>query len=88
MAGAGGAAKYISSKIKEKDQVCSSKFCARLFANIFVSGFSGVMFSLFVRTMTDDDIYHILAAGIGGYLGIELLNIVAEIIKSKFLNQK
>lgn len=44
-----------------------------------VSAFSGLIFGLFARLTSDNDIHLMLACGIGAFLGIAGLNRIAEI---------
>lgn len=60
-------------------------FLLALLANCFISGFVGPMTALYVSTKTDDSTWPLIAAGIGGYLGIEMLNLLSAIFKSVFI---
>src|SRR3990167_8542384 len=83
LAGAGGAVRYLSSQMRKGEKICAKTLCLMLFVNSFISGFSGLMLALVSSTMTDNMTIHVIAAGVGGYLGVEVLNMLSVIVKSR-----
>lgn len=83
LAGAGGAVRYLSSQIRSGEKICVKTFIFLLIINSFISGFSGLMLALFATTVTQNHTMHLIAAGMGGYLGVEILNLLSCIVKLK-----
>src|SRR3989338_8446163 len=88
LAGIGGAVRFLSGNLKDKKPMRPASFLLALLANCIVSGFAGPMTALYVSTMTDDPTWAVIAAGIGGYLGIEMLNLISAIFKSIFFKSE
>jgi ABC-type Co2+ transport system permease subunit len=84
IAGIGGVVRFLSSNMRDKKPMRPVSFLLALLANCIISGFAGPMTALYVSTMTDDKTWPVIAAGIGGYLGIEMLNLISAIFKSIF----
>lgn len=54
-----------------------------LFANMFVSGFSGFIGAVIATQMTANDNYHVIAAGVAGYMGVAALDLFSEWFRSR-----
>lgn len=77
----GGFAQYFNTYLKGKELFS----IARMLATVFGCGFSGYMtaqFSLLVYPSWGDAA--LFSAGIGGYIGVEVLNLLIEFWKKKF----
>jgi hypothetical protein len=75
----GGFARHLSLYIRGDKAV----FRVSMFlANGFVSGFSGYMFAQVMLNLHPE--WVLVAAGIGGYLGAETLEIIINFFKRKF----
>lgn len=85
MAGMGGAAKFVSVVVKSKEKMTTRRFLLSMSANIFVSGFTGVVAMLIVSTMTDDVAIQGAAAGVFGWSGAITLDIIALTMQKRFL---
>jgi len=88
LAGMGGAARFLSKHLQSKKPIRPFSFIVALLANCFISGFTGPITALYVSTKTDDHTWTLIAAGVGGYLGIEVLNLISAIFKSVFLKSE
>lgn len=84
IAGIGGVVRFLSGNLQNKKPMRPVSFLLALLANCIISGFAGPMAALYVSTKTDDSTWLLIAAGIGGYLGIEMLNLISAIFKSIF----
>jgi hypothetical protein len=87
LAGIGGAVRFLSGNLQNKEPMKPTSFLLALLANCVISGFVGPMTALYVSTMTDDQTWIVIAAGIGGYLGIEMLNLISAIFKALFFKK-
>jgi len=83
LAGMGGAVKFISVTLKNKDRMSPQRFLLLLSANVFISGFSGLMGALVFSTLSPDRTWQLVAAGVGGYLGTQLLDVLALAMSRK-----
>ena len=83
IAGVGGAARFISRKMESTETICIKKFAVLLVGNVFLSAFSGMTVVAIVTTMTHNHMVHIFAASVGGYTGIEIMNIFSGILKAE-----
>lgn len=88
IAGIGGVVRFLSGNLNGKQPIKPVSFLLALLANCVISGFAGPMAALYVSTKTDDKTWALIAAGIGGYLGIEMLNLLSAIFKSVFLKEE
>ena len=88
LAGMGGVARFLSRNLRSNKPMRPVSFILALLANCFISGFAGPMTALYVSTKTDDQTWTLIAAGIGGYLGIEILNLISAVFKSTFLKSQ
>lgn len=88
LAGMGGVVRFLSKHLQNKKPIKPLSFIVALLANCFISGFTGPIAALYVSTKTDDSTWTLIAAGIGGYLGIEVLNLISAIFKSVFLKSE
>src|SRR4051794_33031002 len=77
LAGMGGAVKFISVALRTKDVMSPQRFLLLLGANVFISGFSGLMGALVFSSLSTDLTAQMVAAGVGGYLGTQLLDVLA-----------
>ena len=87
LAGIGGAVRFLSGNLRDKKPMRPVSFLLALLSNCIVSGFAGPMTALYVSTVTDDKTWAVIAAGIGGYLGIEMLNLISALFKSIFFKR-
>lgn len=83
LAGFGGAVKYVAFVIRSSDVISNRKFVSMLFANVFISSFCGLMGGLLVKTMTNSETWHMIAAGTFGYLGTQGLDYVILALQKK-----
>jgi hypothetical protein len=74
----GGAVKVFVQLLGMKDLPTKTKIFWLLFANAFVSGFSGFIGAVFSSQMTTNDNYHVIAAGVAGYMGVAALDLFSE----------
>lgn len=77
----GGIARYLDSYLKSGD----SPKLGMLLAHAMISGFSGYMVAQMAIQVGRDD-WALIAAGIGGYLGTQGLDFVAEQVKKRLGN--
>lgn len=76
LAAIGGVARYLSRFLD------GEKFSlSMLVANLFVSGFSGLMFALFGRSMGMSVEVQWVLSGVGGFMSTEALKYIAKKIK-------
>ncbi len=54
-----------------------------LMANAFVSGFSGFMGAVVMSGITANDNYHVVAAGVAGYMGVRALELLSSWYKER-----
>lgn len=80
---AGGAAKFITSLLKNKEYMSIRRFTVLFVGNVFVSGFGGMMGALVFSTISPDVTQQAVAAGIFGYLGTTGLDAIAQSFKKK-----
>jgi len=73
----GGIARYLDSYLKSGD---APKF-GMLLAHAMISGFSGYMVAQVMLKFQPD--WVLIAAGIGGYLGTQGLDIITELLKKR-----
>jgi hypothetical protein len=83
LAGMGGAVKFISASLKNRDALSPRRFLMLLAANVFISGFSGLMGALVFSTLSPDRTWQLVAAGVGGYMGTLLLDSLALTMSRK-----
>lgn len=88
LAGIGGVVRFLSGNLNNQKPIKPVAFILALLANCIISGFAGPMAALYVSTKTDDKTWALIAAGIGGYLGIEMLNLLSAIFKSVFFKEE
>ena len=84
LAGLGGIVRFLEGHLRDQKPIRPVSFIIALLANCIISGFAGPMAALYVSTKTDDQTLTLIAAGIGGYLGIEMLNLLSAVFKSIF----
>ena len=74
----GGIARYLNS------YSTGMPFSFRLFAaSVFVSGFSGYMFSLVGLSLSLPQTFIFIMAGTGGFMGAQTMTLVTEYVQSK-----
>ena len=83
LASMGGAVKFISLALRNKDQLGIRRFLVLLSANVFVSGFSGLMGALALSKFTGDHTVHLVGAGVFGYGGPQILDILVLSMQRK-----
>lgn len=84
LGGMGGMAQFLSRNLRQQKPIKPASFIFALLANCFISGFAGPIAALYVSTQTEDKTWMLIAAGIGGYLGIELLNLISAVFHRTF----
>mgnify|MGYP002785381259 CR=1 FL=1 len=77
VAGFGGAVKFLSVSLRTNTQMSTRRFLFLLGSNVTISAFSGVMAALIFSQISPDKTWQLAAAGVGGYMGTQLLDIVA-----------
>lgn len=78
IAGIGGAARYLQDCLK------GNRFHFGMFiGNVCLSGFSGLMFALFGKTMSLPQDWHFVLAGVGGFMGANALEFITVAVKAK-----
>ena len=87
MAGIGGAVKFVSAALKNNQVMSAKRFMTLLTANVFISGFSGLMGSLVFATFSPDHNLQLIAAGVFGYLGTHGLEIIALSMTRRVTNE-
>lgn len=87
LAGMGGATKFISTSLKSTEKMSNRRFLVLLIANVFISGFSGLMGALMFSTVSPDITLQSVAAGIFGYIGAQGLDIIALTMQKKFFDK-
>jgi hypothetical protein len=83
LASAGGAVKFLAAMLRTPEKMSAKRFLFLLGANVCISGFSGLIFALLFSTLSPDRTWQLIAAGIGGYLGTQLLDIIALTMTKK-----
>lgn len=84
----GGAVKVFSQWVQKTNRPDSSKEAGiQLFLNIMISGFSGYMGALIGSMITSDNQWHVVLAGVFGYLGVQGLDFLSQFIKEKFFTK-
>lgn len=83
LAGAGGAAKFISGVLRSSESISQRRFVVLLVANMFVSSFAGLMGGLIATTVTHDATWPYIASGLFGYLGTQGMDILLLALKKK-----
>jgi hypothetical protein len=83
LAGMGGAVKFISASLKNRDALSPRRFMLLLTANVFISGFSGLIMALVFSTLSPDRTWQLVAAGVGGYAGTQILDVLALTMSRK-----
>lgn len=83
LAGMGGAVKFVSASLRESTVMSPRRFLLLLGANVLISGFSGLMGALLLSTITPDHNFHLIAAGMFGYLGTQGLDIIALALRKR-----
>ena len=83
LAGFGGAVKYVAFVIRSSEMISNRKFVSMLFANVFISSFCGLMGGLLIKTITNSETWHMIAAGTFGYLGTQGLDYVIIALQKK-----
>lgn len=79
IAGVGGAARYLNMYLND-----GRFFWGNFMANIFISGFSGLMFALVGRSMNLPQEILFIFSGVGGFMGHNAL----EYIFSNYIKPK
>ena len=74
----GGVAKYLNEYMN------TGKFHLGMFvANIFLSGFSGIMFKLFGESLGLNHNMLFMLAGVGGFMSSSALSLLANVVAKK-----
>ncbi len=79
----GGAAKVFVQLLNMKMLPSKANILWLLFANMFVSGFSGFLGAVLASQMTENANYHVVAAGVAGYMGVAALDLFSDWFKSR-----
>lgn len=84
VASIGGVARFLAGRLeKEAEKLSKGAFCFQLFANVCVSGFSGLMGAMVMSMVTTIEMWHFSAAGIFGFLGVKGLEMLADKINQR-----
>ncbi|MGE0536632.1 MAG: phage holin family protein [Pirellulales bacterium] len=83
LAGFGGAVKFVAGVLRSPDIISRRRFACMLGANMAISGFAGLMGALVMSTLTPDNTWQFIAAGIVGYLGTQGLDMIALGVQRK-----
>lgn len=84
VASIGGFARFLAGRLeKDAEKLSKGNFCFQLFANVCVSGFSGLMGAMMMSMVTNIEMWHFSAAGIFGFLGVRGLEMLADKINQK-----
>lgn len=83
LAGAGGAVRFVSVMMRTKGHISSRRFLVLLVGNVFVSGFSGLIGALAFSTFSSNHIWQMIAAGVFGYGGTQVLDFLALAMQRK-----
>jgi LydA holin phage, holin superfamily III len=85
LAGCGGAVKFISASLRTNTTMSPRRFLFLLGANVFISGFSGLMGALIFSTISPDRNWQLIAAGVFGYLGTTGLDVISLALSKRML---
>lgn len=80
----GGFVKVLVQLLAMEKLPSAAKIAWLVFANSFVSGFSGFLGALFAYQFTANDDYHVIAAGVAGYMGVAALDMISERFRNWF----
>ena len=84
LASMGGVARFLSMLLNsDSPPISVRRISFMLGANVFVSGFSGLMGALMMSIVTPDANWHFVSAGVFGFLGAKGLEIIADKISKK-----
>jgi fluoride ion exporter CrcB/FEX len=79
LAAIGGISRYLSNYVN------GERFrLSMLIANLFVSGFAGLMFALFARSFGLSIELQWISSGVGGFMGTEAVKFIVQKIKRQF----
>lgn len=84
LAGVGGAVRFVGERMKTSDPKFGSKDLLLLIGNAFISGFSGLLGALLISTLTEDQVYHLIASGVFGYFGTAGIERIGNYVMNKF----
>jgi len=76
---AGGIAKYMNDIVQGKPFVLSV-----FLGNVFIAGFTGFMFFQFAESVGMNDKMQSMFSGIGGFMGVEGLRFIQNILLRRF----
>ena len=80
---AGGTARVFSTWLTQDPKPTGKMFAITLILNIFISGFTGYLGAVIGNLITTNDQWHVIFAGVFGYLGVNGLEFLSEIVKNK-----
>lgn len=84
LAGAGGLARFLTIRLDPDAQpMAVGNFFFQMLANIFVSGFAGMMGALVMAQITPEGSLQYAAAGVFGFMGVKGLDILSEKMTNK-----
>jgi hypothetical protein len=84
LAGLGGLARFLTERLNPNaSELTRKKFIFFMCANMFVSGFSGLMGALIMAQITDVDSVQFASAGIFGFGGARALEMLAEKLNNR-----
>lgn len=75
----GGLAKYLDKYLRQQETL----HFIRLFSTLVVTGFTGWLISELVVSVNHPE-WRIMAAGIGGYAGVQIVDEVIAVLKMRF----
>jgi len=80
----GGMVRYVSKRLESKEKFAPLRDLLFILANGLISGFSGLMGALVVSTVTEDHVYHLVAAGVFGYYGTQGIERASVYLMNRF----
>lgn len=86
LAACGGIAKFLAGRLDiDAPLLTTRRFLFLIAANIFVSGFSGLMGSLMVSLISPDPTFQAVSAGVFGFMGAKGIEMLSEKINNKII---
>lgn len=84
LASAGGLARFLTIRLDPSAlPMTTGKFIFHMLANIFVSGFAGMMGALVMAQITPEGSLQYAAAGVFGFMGVKGLDVLSDKMTNK-----
>ena len=80
---AGGIARVFGNWLSQEEKPQRGTFIIILIFNIFISGFTGYLGAIVGNLLTGNDQWHVIFAGVFGYLGVNGLEYLSDKVKQK-----